>query len=312
MTGPPYDILYTWVDDSFPGFLEERARYATNPEDVNPERTRDNLDLLKYSLRSVERYAPWRGKIWIVTCRPQVPRWLISEHPNVRIVYLDEFMPADELPSFNAFAIESYVHRIPGLSQRYVHFNDDMLLTRQVETTHFLSDSGRLQYYFNKSLPNVRKANMTPHASGRVNVALALEKTFGPGRYPQQAHHPRIIDKGDMERLVDIYPEEFARTRAARFRGHETILPHILLAAHSVKEGRADLNGPRQTRHVTGRVNLVNSASLNRLRLTWALARPSHFLCLNDDFGPRANPSVEEALRRFLCRISPDPSSYEH
>jgi hypothetical protein len=102
MTGTKYDILYTWVDDSFPGFQEQRAQYATDPEDLNPERTRDNLDLLKYSLRSIERYAPWRGKIWIVTCRPQVPTWLNTGHPDVRIAYLDEFMPADELPSFNA------------------------------------------------------------------------------------------------------------------------------------------------------------------------------------------------------------------
>ncbi|MGY8799657.1 MAG: hypothetical protein ACKVG4_12865, partial [Longimicrobiales bacterium] len=116
MTGTKYDILYTWVDDSFPGFREERAQYATNPDDLNPERTRDNLDLLKYSLRSIERYAPWRGKVWIVTCRPQVPAWLNTEHPDIRIAYLDEFMPPEELPCFNAFAIESYVHRIPGLS----------------------------------------------------------------------------------------------------------------------------------------------------------------------------------------------------
>jgi hypothetical protein len=311
MTGTKYDILYTWVDDSFPGFQEQRAQYATDPEDLNPERTRDNLDLLKYSLRSIERYAPWRGKIWIVTCRPQVPTWLNTGHPDVRIAYLDEFMPADELPSFNAFAIESYVHRIPDLSTRYVHFNDDMFFTRLVRTEHFLTTQGRLRYYFNKTLPRERKPSMSPHGSGRVNVADALERVWGPGPYPQQAHHPRIIDKTDMERLAGIYPEEFASTRAARFRGHDTILPHILLAAHLVKERKAVYNGPGRTRRLMRRVKLVNSALVNRIRMTWALASRASSLCLNDDFGTLANQKAESVVHRFLNSLFPEPSSYE-
>ncbi len=311
MTGTKYDILYTWVDDSFPGFQEQRAQYATDPEDLNPERTRDNLDLLRYSLRSIERYAPWRGKIWIVTCRPQVPTWLNTGHPDVRIAYLDEFMPADELPSFNAFAIESYVHRIPDLSTRYVHFNDDMFLTRLVRTEHFLTTQGRLRYYFNKTLLQKRKPSMSPHGSGRVNVADALERVWGPGPYPQQAHHPRIIDKTDMERLAGIYPEEFSSTRAARFRAHDTILPHILLAAHLVQEGTADYNGPGRTRRLMRRVKLVNSALVNRIGMTLALASRASSLCVNDDFGTMANEKAESVVRRFLNSLFPEPSSYE-
>jgi len=311
MTGTKYDILYTWVDDSFPGFREERAQYATNPEDLNPERTRDNLDLLKYSLRSIERHAPWRGKVWIVTCRPQVPAWLNTEHPDIRIAYLDEFMPAEELPSFNAFAIESYVHRIPDLSQRYVHFNDDMLLMRQVHTEHFTTADGRLKYYFDRLLPNQPEPDMTPHGSGRRNVRNTLERTFGRRGYPQHAHQPRIIDKGDMERLVSTYPEEFARTRAARFRGHDTILPHKLLAAHLVQEGRAEYVGFPRTKKLMRMVTLFNSARRNRMRLLWAWIRHPPFLCLNDDFGPLIDERAASVARRFLNFLFPEPSGYE-
>ena len=312
MTGTKYDILYTWVDDSFPGFREERAQYATNPDDLNPERTRDNLDLLKYSLRSIERHAPWRGKVWIVTCRPQVPAWLNTEHPDVRIAYLDEFMPAEELPCFNAFAIESYVHRIPGLSDRYVHFNDDMLLMRKVGTEHFTTAEGRLKYYFDRLLPAEPKPDMAPHGSGQRNVWHTLERTFGRGGgYPQHAHQPRIIDKSDMVRLVSTYPEEFTRTRAARFRAHDTILPHKLLAAHLVQEGRAEFVGFRRTKRLMRMVRLFNSAPRNRLRLFWAWMRHPHFLCLNDGFGPLINERAESVASRFLKFLFPDPSGYE-
>ena len=52
-TDTPIDVVYTWVDDTFPGYAEELARHAGKPADRNPNRTRDNLDLLRYSLRSL-------------------------------------------------------------------------------------------------------------------------------------------------------------------------------------------------------------------------------------------------------------------
>ncbi len=51
------DVVYTWVDGAAPGYAELLGRYAQSGHDLNPNRYRDNLDLLKYSLRSLERYA---------------------------------------------------------------------------------------------------------------------------------------------------------------------------------------------------------------------------------------------------------------
>src|SRR5580658_8510601 len=87
------DIVYMWVDDRWPGYAETLARYARSAHDRNPNRTRDNLETLKYSLRSVSHFAPWRGKIFVVTCRPQCPAWLDRRHPDIRLVHHDEFMP---------------------------------------------------------------------------------------------------------------------------------------------------------------------------------------------------------------------------
>ena len=73
MLQEPIDIVYTWVDDSFPGYLDELNRYTDTAHDTNPNRTRDNLDVIRYSLRSVARHAPWVRRIYLLTCRPQVP-----------------------------------------------------------------------------------------------------------------------------------------------------------------------------------------------------------------------------------------------
>jgi hypothetical protein len=179
-----------------------------------------------------------------------------------------------------------------------------MFFTRLVRAEHFVTATGRLRYYFDKRLPAEHKPTMAPHGSGRVNVARTLERTFGCGTYPQHAHQPRIVDKGDMARLVASYPEEFARTRAARFRAHDTILPHMLLAAYLVQEGTADYNGFRRTRHLMRMVRLFNSASLNRRRLFTAWVRRPRFLPVIDE-------KAESVARRFLHFLFPKPSAFE-
>lgn len=53
----PIDVVYTWVDDTFPGYRDLLDGYAGTSHDLNPNRTRDNLDLLKYG--AIIRY--WRN-----------------------------------------------------------------------------------------------------------------------------------------------------------------------------------------------------------------------------------------------------------
>ena len=49
------DIVYTWVDDAWPGYQALLGRYASTRHDLNPNRYRDNLELLRYNLRSLEQ-----------------------------------------------------------------------------------------------------------------------------------------------------------------------------------------------------------------------------------------------------------------
>jgi hypothetical protein len=313
MKADPLDIVYTWVDGSAESFAEERARFAKTKFDFDPQRTRDNLDLLKFSLRSVERHAPWRGRIFIVTSRPLVPKWLNTDNPSIRMIYHDEIMPSELLPSFNAFAIESFLHRIPSLSARFVHFNDDMLLMRTAERSIFETDDGRMKLYFSSFLPTRLRSpfRQSPHRAGCANTSRALDKIFGPHPHPDQAHQARIIDVEAMEEVVRIWPEEFARTRAARFRNHDTILPHKLLAAYLSEKGLADTMLGRNSRNFMQFVRARNSALFNRWRLARVMSVPPVFFCLNDDFGAVPSPPAEQAVRKFLEVTFPEPSSFE-
>lgn len=97
-------------------------------------------DELKYSLRSVVKNAPWVRKIHIVT-NGQVPAWLNLNHPKIHIVTHEEiFTNRSYLPTFSSPAIEANLHRIPGLSKRFIYFNDDIFVMTPVTRDDFWTE----------------------------------------------------------------------------------------------------------------------------------------------------------------------------
>ena len=84
----PVDLVYLWVDGSDPKWQEKRNKRLGKVEEVSEINCKGryaNNDELMFSLRSVEKYAPWIRKIFIVT-DDQVPEWLDTSNPKVRIV----------------------------------------------------------------------------------------------------------------------------------------------------------------------------------------------------------------------------------
>lgn len=120
----PIDVVYTWVNGSDERFLDSIKMYATKRDKARY----DDKNELKYSLRSLEKYAPWVRNVYIVT-NGQIPFWLNLDNPKVKIVQHSDI--ADEgtvLPTFSSAAIETFIHRIPGLSKNFLYLNDDIFL----------------------------------------------------------------------------------------------------------------------------------------------------------------------------------------
>lgn len=99
---------------------------AAGSDDISSmNRYRDN-DELRYSVRSLFKYAPWVRYVHFVTSG-QVPNWLDITHPRVRVVSHDDiFVDKSHLPVFSSPAIEVHLHRIPGISKKFVYLNDDV------------------------------------------------------------------------------------------------------------------------------------------------------------------------------------------
>ncbi|KAM9846113.1 N-acetylglucosamine-1-phosphotransferase subunits alpha/beta [Aulostomus maculatus] len=122
-------------------------------EDVSASRFEDNEEL-RYSLRSVERHAPWVRHIFIIT-NGQIPSWLNLDNPRVTVVtHQDIFRNNSHLPTFSSPAIETHIHRIPGLSQKFVYLNDDVMFGKDVWPDDFYSHSKGQKVYLTWPVPN--------------------------------------------------------------------------------------------------------------------------------------------------------------
>lgn len=133
------DFVIPWVDGADSEWRQKKQEYLSKEShkdiDAADERYRD-WDQLKYWFRSVEKFAPWVNRIFFITCG-QKPEWLNTEHPKLVCVKHEDYIPKEYLPVFSSHPIELNMHRIQGLSEHFVYFNDDMFFTAPVTEEDF-------------------------------------------------------------------------------------------------------------------------------------------------------------------------------
>jgi hypothetical protein len=132
------DIVIPWVDGSDPDWQQEFRKYralATGRDDNSEIRYRD-WDNLQYLFRGIEKFTPWVRKVHFVTTG-QKPKWLNLKAEKLNFVRHDDFIPKEFLPTFSVRPIELNMHRIEGLSEQFIFFNDDYFLLRPVKPERF-------------------------------------------------------------------------------------------------------------------------------------------------------------------------------
>ncbi|GAB5363523.1 hypothetical protein AAMO2058_000890500 [Amorphochlora amoebiformis] len=171
LCAPTIDVVYTWVNGSDPRLQAELREYkrrlgipsadelissnnSTKADGAkgNSNRYRDNQEL-RYSLRSIWRFAPWVRKIFIVT-NYQVPYWLNIDHPKIEVVtHHTIFSNKSHLPVFSSPAIESHLHQIPGLAKKFIYFNDDVMLGNTIWPSDFYTNTKGQKVYLSWDIP---------------------------------------------------------------------------------------------------------------------------------------------------------------
>ncbi|WP_421693106.1 hypothetical protein [Aestuariivirga sp.] len=312
----PVDVVITWVDDRSPGYHDQLKAHAAATVDLDPSRTRDNLDILRFGLRSLERHAPWVNRVYLLTCRPQVPQWLAAGHPRMTVVHHDDIMPAKMLPTFNSFAIISHMHLIPGLSENFIYLEDDMLFFRDVSRSDFIDQSGRPIVFERGKLTPRYETIRNLQTERPWNLALAesnrlLDEAYGPAQRRYVNHVPLWIARSAWQGMIDHFPAAFDATRKSRFRAAGNVAPEYLYPQLLLAEGRGVRADEQRLRESCGYVPLEDFWPVTAFGF-WRIARRRpKWVTLNDNFGQHPNGVTERLARRFLSSAQPQPSRFE-
>lgn len=178
------DVVFTWVDGSDVVWLEKFNRYAPSylaksaPYAMDSARF-SNHNELYFSVNSVLKFMPWVRHIFIITDE-QVPDWLDEHYSKITIIDHKTIIEQTYLPTFNSHVIEAFLHRIPGLSENFIYFNDDVFVARQLQREHFFQSNGIASIFLSgKSLLSLRnKGIVTPTLSASERCVTLLNQFY--------------------------------------------------------------------------------------------------------------------------------------
>ena len=251
MAMAPMDMVFTYVDGADPAHVARRAalRQRLDPGAVPdrgqflPEREvwYRSVGEITYSVRSVLRFMPWIRTIHIVTdaqMPPIDPEWLQSG--RVRIVDHRQIIPPEYLPTFDSTIIESFLHRIEGLSEVFLYNNDDMMHGSAIPPEEFVEhgagDGVRLRL---RTVPALIRAGIakasawSPDLLPRANTYTAgianafhllRAKCAVPVRelvYP--SHVTNVYRIATARRIEQVLASELDAARSRHFRCHDQL-----------------------------------------------------------------------------------------
>ena len=188
------DAIILFVDMDDPQWLNEYEKHITYP--VDKKKFRD-WGFLKYVMRGIGTYMPFIDRIHLVVMMDsQVPDWVNRD--SVNIIYHDDIIPKEYLPLFNSSSIEMFLHKIPGLSEEFIYFNDDFFPTQPLEYNDFFDGDGKIYNHFqNKSVKPGYYLENLKRSTQIAALNFAIVEDASKINFPQHIMAPFI--KKEME-----------------------------------------------------------------------------------------------------------------
>ncbi len=324
------DFVIPWVDSNDHEWQREKDCYSgiITPENDNRDIRFRDWETLKYWFRGVDRYAPWVNKIHFITWG-HLPKWLNTNHPKLHIVNHKDYIPNQYLPTFSSHVIELNMHRIPGLSDHFVYFNDDIFILKPLSEKDFFIDgvpcdlcvanaiTPRLgefspillqtTSYINKHFrkrqdikKNFGKWFSLKYGSLLIRTICLLPWTFHTGFYN---HHLAVAyEKKTLESVWNEEPEILDQTCSHRFRNDSDVNQYIFRYWRLA-------SGNFVPHRILGKYMNIGD---NNAEIYKAIRYQSYkLLCINDKEGIDDFEAVKEKLTHAFETVFPDRCDFE-
>jgi len=216
------DIVITYVDGNDPIWKRDYEKTTNVP--VMDKRFRD-WGTLKYLLRGIEQKMPFIRNVYLVVShQSQVPEWVDRE--NLNVVLHSDIIPQEFLPTFNCNPIEMHLHRIPGLDEEYLYFNDDMFPVGDCRPEDFFRNGRPVIGYYRHFFASGMYKKICRNSDRLARKALGLKPSCFFTR-PQHICSPML--KSRCEELYAMVEDEIRKTSASRTRTEENLNQYLFL-----------------------------------------------------------------------------------
>ncbi|MFD3228347.1 stealth family protein [Rahnella aceris] len=219
------DLVYTWVNSNDTNWLESKNLHIqsadSNIENFSTDESRfENHNEIFYSLLGVAKYMPWVRNIFIISDNqlPKIPESLVSK---IKVIDHKQIIPLRFLPTYNSHVIEAYLHKIPGLSENFIYFNDDFFVSRPVKPSHFYRSNGLCSIFVSaKSLEDMnRKGVSTATLTASNNCNKLLMENFNISFDTPLTHTYVPLKKSAYNLAFDVFEKQIEEFSGNKFRG---------------------------------------------------------------------------------------------
>lgn len=326
------DFVVTWVDMNDPQWQVDFAKYSgkkgNEKNGVSEARFRD-YGFLRYWFRGVEKFAPWVRKIHFVTSG-QKPEWLDAHHPKIHLVNHRDYIPEEFLPTYNSVVIERYLHRIPGLADHFVYFNDDFYIINRISPERFFRnglpcDIAAFHYnpswsqWYKRIKNNMKIINR--HFDKKEVMARFHDKWFdesygskarwnyllkGYGKFItlRTPHNAQPFLKSTFEEVWEVAGKELTQTSGNKFRAVSDYTPELFRAWQICRGNFEPYNTYQDTKMFPLMIRPKKAAKA-------VYSQSYSLVCLNDNVHIRNYAKVMGNIRESFEHILPEKSSFE-
>lgn len=212
----------------------------------NKSRYTDNNEV-KYCLYGIRKFMPWIRNIYLVTDE-QRPEFLSQENQKLLGVILVDHKTIFRghewaLPTFNSLSIETMLFRIPGLSDRYIYFMDDVIPIKPSSPSDFFAGNkliirGKWEQYNNygrwktlalaiaaKALSIIPRSARSPHLLPQMRAANIAGFSK---EYFHAAHTPHAVRTKSLREFFENHKDLLANNIRHKFRHLDQFTAHPL------------------------------------------------------------------------------------
>ena len=318
------DIVIPWINPNDNIWFNEYKEACNKFDgDKNPQRIRD-FEIFNYWFRSIETNMPWIRYIHLFLYgKSQIPLWLNTNNPKLKIHFHNEIIPEKYLPTYNSVLYFRYYYKLKDLSEKFIYFDDDIFAINPLKPTDF----------FENNIPKACSAtslqiNSNPVHEEMLNRAgikypnqkydmfqtmvkntleLCSSYTNKPFKIYRNSHVGITALKSEVEKIfIDLDEKLNTYFIKNKFRNSKNIICDWLYNMIRLNDGNfieQDMSNMKYMEIYDENFYIEFFKYVQNIKI----------LCMNDILKPNANFNlVKERLKKCLNGLFPNKSSFEN